>query len=121
VVFYGGFTGCTGGLGLTYTYSGGVFRNLTSTETVFPAAVEGSTQITYDTASDGVVLFSGYSVTCAVTNQTWLFHNDTWTNLTSVSGPPRRAAGTRDLPTTRPSGVPLPSVETRTPWEGRTP
>ena len=88
VVFYGGFTACTGGLGLTYTYSGGVFRNLTSSESTFPAAVEGSTQLTYDPPSGGVVLFSGYSVTCAVTNQTWLFHDDTWTNLTSLSGTP---------------------------------
>ena len=88
VVFYGGYTACTEGLGLTYTYSGGVFQNLTSTETTFPTAVEGSTQMTYDPMSDGVVLFSGYSVTCAVTNQTWLFHDGTWTNLTSVSGAP---------------------------------
>lgn len=92
VLFYGGYSQCSGGLGVTYTYSGGVFHNLTSTESLSPAAVAGSQVMTYDPVSDGVVFFSGYSSTCAVTTQTWMFYNGSWTNLTSAVGatPPGR-------------------------------
>lgn len=87
VLFYGGFNACTGGLGLTYTYAGGVFRNLTSSQRASPAASDGSAVMTYDPASGGVLLFSGYSATCELTNQTWVFESGGWTNLTSSVGP----------------------------------
>ena len=88
VLFYGGFNQCTGGLGLTYTYSGGVFSNLSSSEGSSPAAADGSAVMTYDPASGGVLLFSGYSASCELTNQTWLFRSGSWIDLTSLVGPP---------------------------------
>jgi PKD repeat protein len=87
VLFYGGFQTCPGGYGVTYTYAGGVFDNLTSTETTAPPATAGSSAMIYDVAAEGVVLFSGYSATCAITNQTWVFHSGDWVNLTSAVGP----------------------------------
>jgi hypothetical protein len=88
VVFYGGSTACGEGMGLTYSYSAGVFHNLTSSEPARPFAEQGSLVMTYDPASDGVLFFSGYSATCAVTNETYLFHNGTWINMTSEVGAP---------------------------------
>ena len=92
VLFYGGFSQCGGGLGLTYTYSAGVFRNLTASQGSAPAAVAGSGAMAYVPTSEGVVLFSGYSATCELTDETWLFHGGSWVDLTSAVGaaPPGR-------------------------------
>ena len=92
MLFYGGYSQCGGGLGVTYTYSGGVFRNLTASQGSSPTAVAGSGVMAYDPLSEGVVLFSGYSATCELTDETWLFHSGRWINLTSAVGtaPPGR-------------------------------
>lgn len=88
VVFFGGTRSCEAGMGLTYSYSDGAFHNLTSSEPARPLAGDGSLVMTYDPAMDGVLLFSGYTTTCTLTSETWVFHNGTWVNLTSESAPP---------------------------------
>lgn len=88
VLYYGGFSGsaCVGGD--TYTYSDRSFQNLTSSEISSPRAVMGSAVMTYDPASGGVVLFSGYDGHCTLTNETWLFQGGSWVNLTYALGAP---------------------------------
>lgn len=87
VLFYGGISAfCVGGL--TYAYSDGVFRNLTSTEAQSPYPIIGSGVLTYDPAADGMILFSGYDTGCGITNATWEFQNGQWANVTSTAGTP---------------------------------
>lgn len=91
VLFYGGFPYpgypiCSGGL--TYTYSHGVFTNLTPTESSEPAAVMGSGVMAYVPPEQGVVLFSGYTASCTLSNATWAFRDGAWVNLTAQIGPP---------------------------------
>lgn len=88
VIFYGGAIACGDGLGLTYSYAAGTFHNLTSSEPARPPAEDGSLVMTFDPAMDGVLLFSGYTGACGLTNQTWVFHNGTWMDLTSETGLP---------------------------------
>jgi hypothetical protein len=63
----------------TWTFTGGVWTNVTSRQTVQPLVGEASMA---DSPSDqGVVLFGGQG-----TNSTWLFSNGTWSNITASAG-----------------------------------
>lgn len=87
VLVYGGYpaNGCTGE-GLTWSYRNGTFTNLTASQRLTPAAQMGSSAITFDPLAKGVVMTGGYTSSCKVTHQTWLFKNGLWVNLTRAVG-----------------------------------
>lgn len=85
VVFFGGGVPSCTGFGLTWTYHNDTWTNLTTTAGS-PTAVMGSAASTFDAALGAVVLFGGYTASCAVVNQTWAFHNGTWSAL-ATDGP----------------------------------
>lgn len=93
VVFFGGNLDAdcgTGseGLALTYTYAGGTFDNRTSNQTIVPTDGMGSIgAMTYDPNLRGVLMFSGMTAGCAVTNQTYLFQNNAWTGPYETNAP----------------------------------
>lgn len=85
ILLYGGSSGCYS-LGLTWTYRNGTFHNITSRQSVHPTAVMGSRAFTYDPRVRGVVMTGGYSNSCVVSNQTWLFKGGHWSNVSSLTG-----------------------------------
>jgi len=94
VVLFGGSSKQTSYLNDTWTYSGGVWTNLSPTHSpprMFWAAMA------YDNQTSSVLLFGGNtggSPSQAYTNQTWEFHAGTWTNITTVVAPPGRDGAT---------------------------
>ncbi len=94
VVLFGGMEAHTDKiLNDTWTYAGGVWTNVTDKITgASPPAVFWAS-MAYDNATGSVILFGGDQAntpTREYTNQTWSFHDDTWTNLTSTVAPPAR-------------------------------
>ncbi len=87
ILFYGGETGSVIALGDTWTYSNGVWTNVTAAVSGAPPALAGS-GLAYDPASGNIVLFGGVDVGGRDTNYTWAYHAKTWTNLTSTAGTP---------------------------------
>ena len=85
----------------TWTYRGGVWTEVNTSVT---PAIRADSNMVDDPSLGGAVLFGGYGP--ADTNSfsdTWLFKNDTWTNLTPallVSPSPRNAVGWARDPTT---------------------
>jgi len=83
----------------TYTFSGGIWTNVTSSLSASPPAVAFGT-LTFDPLEDGVVLTGGQSQSCASVRPwnctthrfdgTWVFKNQSWVNITYAvgSGPP---------------------------------
>ncbi|HYA10840.1 MAG TPA: kelch repeat-containing protein [Thermoplasmata archaeon] len=72
----------------TWAFSAGhwteVISNSTCTVTTCPAARAGA-MMAYDPALDGMLLFGGLNLSLTF-NDTWLFANGSWTNLTSTAG-----------------------------------
>ncbi|MFI5418848.1 MAG: PKD domain-containing protein [Candidatus Lutacidiplasmatales archaeon] len=87
VVLFGGSNSC-GGYGYTYTYHNEVYVNETPNESISPHAVAGSGVVTFDPNLGGAVMFSGYDNTCTLTDETWLFRQGQWANLTANVAPP---------------------------------
>jgi hypothetical protein len=104
VLFYGGSRGCgnpSQGIGLTWTFGHGKFRNVTAGQPLTPENTMPSLAMAYDPTLKGVVMFSGYTIHCVATNTTYLFLDGHWTNLTktvSHSPPPRWNARLASLP-----------------------
>ncbi len=84
VLLYGGIA--SGGVNEqdTWTYANGTWTNITATTTgAPPTLVFGS--MAWDPTSGDVVLFGGENEqTIAFVNYTWVYHDKTWTNLTST-------------------------------------
>ncbi|HTT35207.1 MAG TPA: PKD domain-containing protein, partial [Thermoplasmata archaeon] len=89
-VFYGSAGACTGPA-YTWTYSAGTWTNRTPA-TGGPTASAGAGAIAYDPILGGVLINGGYDTTCTVTDQSWLFQNGTWSDISNVSSttPPGR-------------------------------
>ncbi len=94
VVLFGGSSYRTSWLNDTWTYSGGVWTNVSpvhSPPRMFWASMA------YDNQTGSVLLFGGNTggaPSQAYTNQTWEFHANTWTNVTTVVAPPGRDGAT---------------------------
>lgn len=71
----------------TWTYSGGVWSNQTSSISGEPAVTSGAGFV-YD-ASDGyMLLYGGYDDCTGSNGGTWSFHNNTWSRVNATSQPP---------------------------------
>jgi PKD repeat protein len=80
VVYFGGDpAGCTG-FGLTWTYKNDTWTNLSASAGT-PTAQMGSQAMTFDEELGTVVMFGGYTASCAVVDETWIFLNGTWSPL----------------------------------------
>ncbi|HZY71269.1 MAG TPA: kelch repeat-containing protein [Thermoplasmata archaeon] len=90
VVLFGGCAAVCP-LGDTWTYSGGVWTNLTAGFTVQPTA-RSSAAFAYDGFYHGLVLFGGRSRTTTLADQ-WVFRGNTWypTDLTNATHPSARS------------------------------
>jgi hypothetical protein len=90
----------------TWAFSGGVWRNLSSTLSVAPGPRFGEA-MGYDPAAGSVLMFSGLNSTTAAHNwnQTWEFHNGGWQDLSYIlnfteSGLPSGTAWTSNVTST---------------------
>jgi PKD repeat protein len=90
VVMYGGYNG-NGNTALsdTWTFSGGVWTEITSTLNRSPPARWGG-QMVWDPVDQLLVMFGGRSLT-AFMNDTWTFNGTAWTNVTTSVAPQPRA------------------------------
>jgi PKD repeat protein len=83
IVMFGSSVTCTP-CGETWTFSSGNWTN--STSSVQPGG-EVWASVAYDPVAGGVLEFGGYHYSAQgaeiISNETWLFGNGTWTNLTS--------------------------------------
>ena len=70
----------------TWEFTNGSWTNLTATAGTPPAREFASAD--YDPNMGGVLLFGGEGVGGTLLNDTWLFRNGSWTNLTYVGGAP---------------------------------
>lgn len=70
----------------TWTFSNGTWRNITATAGHPPARDYAAAD--FDVNMGGILLFGGVGVGSTLYNDTWLFHNGSWTNLTYVGGGP---------------------------------
>ena len=76
------------GINVTWTFAAGHWTNLTGALLRGPPADQGSTTLAYDAGAQGVVLFSGKSgAGCVSNNQTWVYLNAGWANVTGYVGP----------------------------------
>ncbi len=93
VLYYGGVGSCTGP-SATWTYRGGVWTDITSSAGS-PTAEAGPGGISYDPIEQGVLITGGYTSSCSVTNETWLFRSGSWYDVTndSLANPPGRWDG----------------------------
>jgi hypothetical protein len=99
-VLYGG--GSTKNISLddTWTFSGGVWKNITSTSGLIPSRSYFSryyTMMTFDAADGYVLLFGGVNGSDLASNLTWGFVHGVWSDLTSSlsikPSPPARFGG----------------------------
>ncbi|MGA8537380.1 MAG: kelch repeat-containing protein [Thermoplasmata archaeon] len=102
VLLFGGWTVPSGGnsyfIGDTWSYSNGVWTNLTGSQTTAPGARSGAA-IAYDAADGYVILFGGESPSChggtnpsfPVCGDTWEFIGGKWTRLTPSIAPSNRS------------------------------
>jgi PKD repeat protein len=92
VVLFGGSSYQTSYLNDTWTYSGGVWTNISPVHSP-PRMFWGS--MAYDNQTSSVLLFGGNTGGgTEYTNQTWEFHAGAWTNITTVVRPPGRDGAT---------------------------
>jgi hypothetical protein len=78
VLMYGGCTASTCPTDNTYSFAHDAWKNLASTDGKAPSA-RVYTQMTFDNATNSVVLFGGASTSSGPTlNDTWFFENGTW-------------------------------------------
>ena len=92
VVLFGGFSAKDSHLNDTWTYSAGVWTNITGTVgTSPPSTVWGS--MAYDNQTESVILFGGLqglTPSTEYTNETWSFHDNKWVELFPATSPPAR-------------------------------
>ncbi|HEV2317423.1 MAG TPA: kelch repeat-containing protein [Thermoplasmata archaeon] len=94
LVLFGGTTGFIAGgrfFADTWTYSGGLWTNVTSSQNASPSP-RAYASMSYDTALKAIILFGGENSTRAF-NDTWEFTGGHWTNITGFVGPPPSARG----------------------------
>ena len=95
VLLYGGI-----GCGLTckevdtWSFSNGIWTNLTATTTGSPLFVYLA-GMAFDPSTGKVILFGGYQAGSVDSDYTWSYHAGTWTNLSSTVG---ATPGARVLP-----------------------
>jgi PKD domain/Galactose oxidase, central domain len=70
----------------TWEFANGSWTNLTATAGTPPARQSASAD--YDPNMGGVLLFGGEGVGGTLLNDTWLYRNGSWTNLSYVGGAP---------------------------------
>jgi hypothetical protein len=99
VILFGGFGYPAGSLVQTYfqdtwAFSGRTWtpliQNSTCTNTTCPSPRAGA-MIAYYPTDNALVLFGGYNYSISgynAYNDTWLFENDSWTNITKTAGTP---------------------------------
>lgn len=94
VVLYGGLVGVSSYATDTWTFSDGVWTNITRTTAGTPPALVLAS-MAFDPSTQKVVLFGGQAPTTSYTNYTWAYHDRTWTNVSRTSGPspPARSQG----------------------------
>jgi PKD repeat protein len=86
-ILYGGFIGTGPFAGTdTWTYVNGTWTNITSSVVGTPPPVY-LTAFAFDPSTGSIVMFGGTMNGAIWTNWTWLFHSDTWTNVTTTAGP----------------------------------
>jgi PKD repeat protein len=86
ILLYGGglspALSCSGGSGVTWTYSGGVYRNITATVGPSPPVSFGSRMLADVPQLGGVALYGGWNGPgCGFDNQTWIFDAGSWYNV----------------------------------------
>ena len=92
VVLFGGFSAKGIRLNDTWTYSAGTWKNVTPTEGPSPPATAWGS-MAYDNQTETVILFgglTGLSPSTEYTNETWSFHDNSWTELSPATSPPAR-------------------------------
>ncbi|HEV2167282.1 MAG TPA: hypothetical protein VGS23_09980, partial [Thermoplasmata archaeon] len=82
-IFFGGCaqSQCPGNQ--TWAYANGTWSNLTDRKSAPPARY--GAVMDYDRNMPGLLLFGGHSAGSTYLNDTWLFQNGDWTNLTRIS------------------------------------
>ncbi len=89
VVVFGGYSQKDTVLDDTWTYSGGVWTNITTTAGAPPPTFDGT--MAYDNATDSVILFGGvHTPGGPYSNETWAFHDNVWDELTPPAAPAPR-------------------------------
>jgi PKD repeat protein len=94
VVLFGGSSKTTSYLNDTWTYSAGVWTNISPIHSP-PRMFWGA--MAYNNQTSSVLLFGGNTggaPSQEYTNQTWEFHAGTWTNVTTTIAPPGRDGAT---------------------------
>jgi len=88
VVLFGG-ENATAFFNDTWTYSGGIWTNITSIAGHGPSA-RAFSAMAYDSypMDQYTVLFGGTNATTSAFGDTWKFHNNAWTKLTTTGSPP---------------------------------
>ena len=92
VVLFGGRSAKGVYLNDTWTYSAGVWANVTSTAGPAPPVTAWG-GMAYDNQTESVILFGGLeglSPSTEYTNETWSFHDNAWTQLFPTTSPPAR-------------------------------
>jgi PKD domain len=89
VVLFGGRGAGATPLNDTWTFSAGVWRNLTNASSAPPARYAAS--MIYDNLDNFIVLFGGCGAIVCPRNDTWRFLSGTWHNDTDLAGPPPSA------------------------------
>ncbi|MCI4364095.1 MAG: hypothetical protein L3K13_07355, partial [Thermoplasmata archaeon] len=88
VLLVGGENSHSGVIGDTWSYQNGTWTNLTATLSGSPPPV-ALASMAYDPTSHRAILFSGLPPGGGgPTQQTWAYHNHTWTNMTAAAGTP---------------------------------
>ncbi len=84
IVYFGGNYGPFGIEGDTWTFSGGVWKNVTSTVGIAPSPRYGAS-MAYDAADNEVVLYGGclHTLCNYPSTDTWTFTAGHWTNITA--------------------------------------
>lgn len=88
VILFGGVGGSRI-FGDTWTFSGGRWANRTGSLATAPSS-RWAASTAYDPIDRGLLLFGGMSPSGALLNDTWIFTQGSWRNLTSASSPPAR-------------------------------
>ncbi len=95
VILFGGYTYANGWARDTWAFADGawtpVILNKSCTATTCPSP-RGGAMMAFDPARDALVLFGGYNSTVfsrgIIFDDTWLFQNGTWSNITATAGTP---------------------------------
>ncbi len=87
VLLFGG-TSLTSYFSDTWTYSNGVWTNVTASLSGGSPPNVDTPGLTYDPWTGVVLLFGGFTASSDNLSLTWSYHDGTWTNLTSTAGTP---------------------------------